>query len=604
MSELIHPFSAPQESAVVQGAGQVPFDAHVELLHLYLAHRDAIVGKIERLLNCQGKPAQYQQDLPLLSLQFKECWECFGTLTAVTRDQARLGDLLEQAHWASGFKPRDNPGNDIVNPVEMLVRGLHLWRQTRWPGHKGRIHYAHILFSLSLLRSLALLTLRLWDGESGNVGARLFRLQGVLDQLWRSSPEGQPRLVRDVRWLIPVAMSPTTDDLSGYLHIMERSTETFPEADRIETHKAGVQTGAGHLRSQLYHLSKQQKVSLDESNLVLLTRKSNALDIALLVQGLVPLLEAYEQCLQRGDIGDSSADTQRLTLAAAICQGVSPDPELFLERLDLLASYSMIEHLCITTDGAGQAVYTATGKRHLRQLQQYAALLERVAQHLLEDCRQSRPVEGEYSPYGVLYGFASNLLELMAFKAMQRDAMTHFSMEDAFTVGAADKRAWVNDWRKLPHIKPDVVKQFEYPQQFAAAISARVEHALHRRIAAGETKAAAANGRLFLVASARQTVDSGLAQMPEVPLRYIVSSNPQIVARHQIDFQEQKDLLHCRLEGEFLVSCETEGGWLAISKDLLTEVLGAGQDVKIGWLPQEARDVLGLMCPSLVVLLA
>jgi hypothetical protein len=576
---------APQQRPVVPHA--VPFHAHVALLHLFLTRRAEIVISIERLLNCQKKPVEYQQDFPLLSRQFKDCFFAIGDLT---QDHTTLRDQLEQAHWASGFKPRANPGNELVDPVEQMLRGFHLWRQTHWPGHKGRVRFAHTLFNLYLLRCLALLCMRLWDDDEDGASARLSEAQAVLDVLWHSSPADQPRLVRDVRWLFPVAMSPTTDSLAGYFAVAQRIAETFADADRLETHKAWVQTGAGHLRAQLRDLAVRRGVSLDDNSLVLITRMSNALDVALLVQGLVTLLEAYERSLHSGDA------RTRCELAAAICQGISPDPELFVNRLDLLAPYSMIEYLFIETDNDGMASYTETGRRHLALLQQYAALITRLAQPLFEDCLHTKPVDGTWSPYGVLYGFASNLLELMAFKTLQRDADTQFSMEDVFTDGDAARLAWVNGWRNLPHIKPEVVKHFTYPRQFADAIYARVEHALHRRVAADTN---AVTGRLFILSDEDLQGDAQLAQIPDLPLRYIVSSDPQLVTASKAEAKDHADLLHCRNEGEFLVSYQTGGGWLAITKDVLTEVLGMGRDAKIAGLPRVAAEVLGLMCPNL-----
>src|SRR5262245_36020980 len=200
MGESIHPVSAAEERPA--------FHAHVELLQSFLNHRDEIVERIEGLLNAQRKPIQYQQDAPLLSRHFGDCF-----FTGVARDQSRLRGQLDEAHWASGFLPRKSPGlhNDLVDPAEMMVRGFHLWRQTHWPGHSGRVRYAHTLFSLYVIRCLALLTMRLWDaGHDGSPRAprvedRLSQVQGVLDQLWRITPANQPVLVRDARWLIPVA---------------------------------------------------------------------------------------------------------------------------------------------------------------------------------------------------------------------------------------------------------------------------------------------------------------------------------------------------------------------------------------------------------------
>jgi hypothetical protein len=296
----------------------------------------------------------------------------------------------------------------------------------------------------------------------------------------------------------------------------------------------------------------------------------------------VPLLGAYESATQSGDTQKS------LELAATICQGISPDPELFLNRLDLLGPYSMIEHLFITTDPDGNVVYTPMGRRHVQLIEEYAARIDRVSKSLSDDCQHIRPVDGTYSPFGALYGFSSNLIEHMAFKTVQADAVTRFSLEDVFADGGADKVAWVSGWRKLPHIKREVAKLFEYPQQFAEEIFARIEHALRR-----ESNSALQTGRFFILSEAA----SGI---PDLPVQYFQSSDMQIVAAHKAESCDQNHLLHCRLEGEFVLSFKTPGGWVAITKDFLTEVLGAGYDVKIVGLDRASAGVLKLMCSNLV----
>jgi len=568
----------------------MPFHDTVQLFDLLLLRRDEIIQRIDGLLNCQKKPLEYQQDAGLQSRLFKEC---FFPGASVTPGQARLGEQLEQAHWASGFQPRATPGNDIIDPVQMLLRGLHLWRQTRWPGQKGRLRYAHTLFNLYLLRCLALMTMRPWDDAAGNAAERLAQLQALLHQLWNGTPPDQPRLVRDIRWLIPVVLSPTTDALWGYFAVAARIAQTLGEDDRLEVQKAWVQTGAGHLCAQLRHLSVQRGVALDDHELVLLTRRSNALDVALLLEGLVTLLEAYEHCLSCGD------DGKRAVLAIAICQGLSPDPELFLEHLDLIGPYTMIETVFITQDDAQRVDYTAAGVRHLQLVEAYRALITRLAAPLLEDCQRSRPVEKGYSPAGALFGFSSNLLELMAFKTLQLDADIRFSLEDVFTPGAADKRAWVNDWRRLPHINPDVVRQFEYPQDFVEALHVRLEQALQRCVAAGSRPAVPACGRLLIVAGPPAGTTPVQQQIPALPLRYILSSDTAQVHAGKAVAKDADDLLHCRMEGEFLVSYPTPGGWAAFDKDLLTDVVGAGTAATIVGLPHQAAAILCLMCPGI-----
>jgi hypothetical protein len=577
-----------------ESVGEVPFREHVELLQLFLAHRDAIVESLQGLLNAQRKPLPYLQDAPLLARHFEDC---FFTLTAVTQAQSRLRGQLQRAHWARGFRPSVMPGmhNDLVDPGEMMVRGFHLWQQTRWPGRKARARYAQTLFNLYVIRALELLSMRLWDADSAGASARLALLQSVLEQLWKSSPTGQPEFVRDARWLLPVAQSPTTDELGPYFEVAERIAESLSEQDRTEIHKASVQMAGGHLRSQLRHYTLKRRVSLDEHSLVLSSRNSNALDFALLIQGLVPLLKAYEHACRSGAAG------HRLELAGAICQGISADPELFVNRLDLLAAYSMIEHLFISTDRDAGVAYTPMGRRHLQQLQEYAGLIRPLSKPLHDDCAQFKPVDGGYSPYGVIYGFSSNLMEHMALKALQPDSVNHFGLEDVFTDGqiSTGKLAWVSGWRKLPHIDAQVQRLFDYPQQFAEDIFDRIEGALRQRIADGEVQAGVATGRLFIVSGAAREPDAKASRVPELPVRYIGSSDPQLVTAHKAHSYDEGQLLHDRREGMFAVSYQTSGGWVAISKDLLTEVLGAGNDARIVGLPGMAAGVLRLMCPGL-----
>jgi len=570
------------------------FGPQIELLHFFLARRDEIVERIQVLLNAQRKPIEYLQGRTPLSRHFEDCF-----FIGVTQDQSRLRGQLEEAHWASGFRPREIPGlhNDLIDPAEMMIRGFHLWGQTRWPGRNGRTRYAQTLFNLYVIRCLELLSMRLWDAGSSSASDRRAQIQDVLDQLWKTSPPDQPVFVRDARWLIQMAQSPATDDVGSYFDVAEKVAETLPGEDRIEIHKAGVRMTAGHLRSQIRYYSMKNAVPLDEASVVLSTRNSNALDFALLIQELVPLLEAYEGACHSGD------GPKRLELADAICQGISPDPELFLNRVELLGAYSMIEHLFVTTSD-GHAAYTPMGQRHVRMLQEYEARIGRVSQTLCQDCSHFRPVDGAYSPYGVLYGFSSNLVEHMALKTMQPDAVTHFSLEDVFAGGDAngEKLAWVTGWRKLPHLKREVETLFDYPQQFAEDIFNRIERALRERASAGDANALVQTGRLFIRSEDDLQADSKASVIPDLEARFVKSSDRQLVEAHKADYYDEAHILSDRREGRCVLSYKTPGGWVAISKALLTDVLGAGRDAKIVGLPSVAEETLTLMCPHLVVL--
>lgn len=559
---------------------QVPFAAHIQLLRSFLLQRDAIAAKILELLNAQQKPLHYQQDRALLSRVFEDC---FFKLPAVAPEQAGLRGQLKAVHRAHGFIPAAIPGmhNDVVDPAVMMMRAFQVWRMTRWPGRNGRARYAHTLFNLFLIQNLELLGMRLWDEGTGVAGERLAQLQAVLDALWQSSPADQPVLLRDARWLIPLAQSPANAGLAPYLAIAELIAGSFTDEDRVQICRAGVMLAGGHLRSQLRHYFLSQGETLTDQSQILRSRRSNALDFSMAIQGMVPLLKAYEHAIKDGNTG------RRRELASAICQGISPDPDLFVNRTDLLFPYSMIEHLFIEVEG-NAARYTHSGQRHVQLLGEYTMLINRLAGSLHEDCLEFRPVPGSCSPYGVIYGFSNNLLEHMAVKTLQADTGMRFSLEDAFVDerDGTDRLAWVSGWRKLPHIDPEVLKMYEYPQQFAEEIFARIEQALGHH-----GTARPATGRLSLAAA---------SSWPELPARYVVSSDAQVVAAGRAQAWEETRLLHDREEGELLVSYRTSGGLVAISKDFLTAELEPGRHVRIAGLPDEAASVLALMCPGLI----
>jgi hypothetical protein len=199
---------------------------------------------------------------------------------------------------------------------------------------------------------------------------------------------------------------------------------------------------------------------------------------------------------------------------------------------------------------------------------------------------------------------------------LQRDAETRFSLEDVFDDGdtsAADgdtsaaKLAWVDGWRKLPHIGREIQRLYDYPQQFAEDIYDRIGHELSEASAAKrrDSNAGACDGsrtgRLYIVSGDDPETDSKAAAIPVLPVRYFGSSDRQIVAAHKAEAYDRGQLLQERQEGHFLVSYETPGGWIALRKDLLTEVPGSGCDARIVGLPLDAAQVLRFMCADLAI---
>ena len=166
------------------------------------------------------------------------------------------------------------------------------------------------------------------------------------------SPADQPVIVRDARWLIPLAQSLITDELAPYFEVAEQvSRDAFRKRTRSKSRRPMFEWLGGHLTSQIRYYCTKEGVSIDDTSVVLRTRTSNALDFALLVQGLVALLKAYDRALQSGDERDAARH------GGAIFQGISADPELFLNRVDLLSAYSMIEHVFIPQIAMGRCLF-------------------------------------------------------------------------------------------------------------------------------------------------------------------------------------------------------------------------------------------------------
>jgi hypothetical protein len=155
----------------------------------------------------------------------------------------------------------------------------------------------------------------------------------------------------------------------------------------------------------------------------------------------------------------------------------------------------------------------------------------------------------------------------------------------------------VNGWRKLPHIDRDVQRLYDYPQQFAEDLYGRIEHELRRR----DSSEGPSSGCLYIVSERDPDSDSRASAIPEVPARYFLSSDRQLVAAHKAELYDRAQLLRDRQEGHFLVSYETPGGWTALKKNLLAEILGSGRDARITGLPLDAAQVLRLMCADLVL---
>ena len=464
---------------------------------------------------------------------------------------------MDAAHLADGFEPARQDGYARgLDPVELVFRACHHWNSSRWPGRNSRLVFAQSLYAVFVLHQLELLSLRIWDAGNDRAAERLQHVQRLLDVLNNGGGPAQ-RLVRDARWLIQTAQSPLTRHVRPYFNIAGQ-VSGLNDA-RLEIHKAGAVLAGGHLRSQLRHLSWRTGWAFDDARLLALTRSSNSMDMALLVLDLVPLLDAYAAACARHD-GDA-----RLTLADAIVQGLSADPELLLTRLDLLEPSTMLEELFV--DRSNAAAYSAMGEVHRENLARYGELVGRTAESLRQDSRAFDPAHAEYTPLGIVYGFCSDLLSNMVLNTLRSPSSSDLSLEDLFISQGRlqEKRTQAEEWTRLPKREGER-DPFEHSTEWASQMYARLLSAL-------EARPARPNAHLYVVPRGISTDSLSNDALPAGIVRaqeHCLTTDVTRARETGATLMSADRMAADRSDGRFLACSNTEGAWFGVSKVLLT----------------------------------
>jgi hypothetical protein len=584
----------------------VSFAAHVALLDHVLTHRPTVVDRIERsLLNVRDKPLSKSRNRAAFAQVLDRCiWD----LPGLPADWARLKGALARRHRADGFEPVQlDAFTNELDPLELVVRAYGQWDATRWPGAAGRLAFAETIFAVAMIRELEHLSLRIWDDGHDRAGEGLASIQTLLDRL--NAAAAGCVLVRDAPWLINTALGPFTKHLAPYFAVANHIAASLPDDERLRVHAAGVVLAGGHLRSQLRYRMWQTHLPLDAAENVVFTRNSNALDAALLVRDLVPLLRAYTAARP------ARPGMDRRDLADVILQGLAADPDLFVARLDLLAPYTFIEDLFVDAKGPRPA-YSELGTAQVRLLDEFGRLLGAAAADLGADAGELAPARVRYSPLAMTYGFCADLMSNMAMDTLVGQPAFGLSLDDMFVthVRHDDKLARVRGWQRLPR-RPGEREHVEYSAEFADRIFAWLLDALDQRAA----RPGAANAsrrpssRLFVTTgSARRrhaNADAGVgAPFESDPAEaatpaddYRLDTNPTRAGATGGVAWSAVQMRTDRLEGRLLASAEIDGAWTGISKMLLTRLTGQGADALLTHTARAVIDVLHLACPGLVV---
>jgi hypothetical protein len=557
---------------------------HIALLDHFLHHRPEIVDRIAQLLNARRVDGYAHLQRQLTAT--------FFDLPGLPPELARLNGELQARRIADGFEPIPvkNISNGVLDPVEFIGRAYDHWEYSGRPGRNIRTTYAHTVYAMFMLKRLEDVSLLMLEQPADQTEDCLRDVQSLLDRMNQTGIANVPVFVKDARWLILTAQSAATQHVRPYFNIAQRLSRSLTETDRLAVHQADAKMIGGHLRSQLRYQTTERRAAIDDLDILAYTRTSNAMDHALLVYDLVPLLEAYETA---GLARDTAAKQQ---LADAILQGISAGPELFLADRHLLAPCTILEDLFVEHDAGGGPRYTTLGEAHMERLSRYSELIGRLANSLEADAADFAPSPDGYSPYGISYGFASEILGNMAMRALIARSSVEFSLEDAFVASpSSDTRlAWTTPWKSAFYEEGERAI-VAYSQEFAEQVHRRLTGALHALTTTGD-QPHPPHGRLFVVPSSVTVGSLPVEVVPEgaVPADEFVYSTANEDPEHDIAFD--------RKEGRCLVSYESGGEWVGLSKSVLTYVTGQGRDALITVLSQNAIEILRLTCPGVVVL--
>jgi hypothetical protein len=586
---------------------QFSFSTHVVLLDQFLMRHLEIVERIEeKLLNVRGEETEHIRNRAHFDCLLNDC---FFALPKLAPELARLKGQLAGTHVADGFEPIQlDRFSTEFDPLDLIIRAYEHWGAHRWPGRGGRLAWARVIYSVFLIRQLENLSLRIWDDRDAQAGDRLQQLQELLDRLNGPDPRGSSRavFVRDVRWLAQTAQGALTKHLEPYFRIAEHISRSFTDSVRLGVHAAGAKLAGGHLRSQILYRALETGRSIDDPENLAVARNSNSMDTALLLRDLIALLKEYDKiCAARDETLDAE---MRLELADAILQGMSSDIELFLTRLDVLTPATTIEHLFVESGEDGRAQFSPLGSAHIDYLGQYRNLIGRLAGRLKEDAFVLAPQPNAYSPYGISYGFAADLLSNLALDKLisQSSSWAGLSFEDTFVSrgNPESKLALAKALAALPR-RAGEQDHFYHSAEFAAQMFARLVAALgERSIRRSDANASShRDARIYVSVESEQTARShaGLPAGIVSANEYCFTSNVGRASSEGWRALPISQILIDRNEGRYLGSAKCDGEWFAVPKFVLTLFICPGADVVLFDVPPKLIEILLVTCPGLIV---
>lgn len=209
---------------------------------------------------------------------------------------------------------------------------------------------------------------------------------------------------------------------------------------------------------------------------------------------------------------------------------------------------TVIETLFVERDHDGSVRRSAMGSLHEHMVRRYRQLVIAAAQRLREDARSLDPAPGPYSSLGITCGFSRTFFPAWSWQRC------------SIRLPGSEPRGRVRDERQSRDRAP-------------FRVLTRTPGSLVEKVPDGTVPAQ----EHCLSSDVNRALVDGATAFPR----------SQIVGD--------------RNEGRFLASAEIDGKWFAVSKTIVTQVIGQGFDALILDVPEPVIDVLRVTCPDLIV---
>ena len=323
-----------------------------------------------------------------------------------------------------------------------------------------------ILYDAYVFQLIMLLSLRIWD--EGNPDDNIQTIQSLLDELQAGPGNSGKQFVRHAPDLLTLATSLNNyADIGIYRDLIDKTKRFKVKEHRLRFSLANAKGTGSHLRSVIATLYLAPPLEINKETWKAffakeegkIHRTQNEIDYEIIVSALNNLFSRYEELLS-GKVNNE----ERFEIAEAILDGLSADPEYFIDSPEMLRKF--------VHPSAQPAV------------DEFKTYLRKNVGSLLKDLKGFDPKRYQYSPLGQVQVVSLpfyNLYEDVLLSLMSGE-FQKLSYEDRFTASSfleidRQKRAWVRfSDEKLRALDPNFYTMPAFRGRYSYDLASLVYH--------------------------------------------------------------------------------------------------------------------------------